>query len=433
MSTRRGSAEEHEGPSDHHQQQEEEEYWPAYDPSESAAANQAEDNDDGDGEGEDDDGGEQQETQTSDTELSAAATASISNSKLSAAEERKRWPAYFGDMKTVWDKKKSPVWLTPKIVTALARFKQTFDRYNSDVHLMIRCEFQTSTEELYTRLNMDKIQPEFRQMFVQHFLGVEEGGEDEDDEDDANNRRCSKKRRKKGLQFPPAYPLWAICKILQQSNHSPNNPSRWFAAFTKPAVRDITLIIVGKDPYPSPHVADGFCFSAYPTNKGPGSLYTLRRCLENFNRQPFTYNNINRWTSQGAFMINTVLTCQHNHPGSHSMKGCCNSGGKLSPELASITPPLYELVVLKAMKRVLQLTDRKLVIVTFGADAKKCIAPLAKAYGKYHTFLDFIHPSPLAAGSFTELKNHPLCKVDVFGDINRALEANGSPPITWCA
>lgn len=93
-----------------------------------------------------------------------------------------------------------------------------------------------------------------------------------------------------------------------------------FRAFEECPYKDLSIVIVGQDPYPGLEIADGIAFSCSKTMQLQPSL---RYILDEINRSVYrghgesTNVNLVRWSNQGILMLNTALTTEVNNIGQH--------------------------------------------------------------------------------------------------------------------
>jgi uracil-DNA glycosylase len=90
-----------------------------------------------------------------------------------------------------------------------------------------------------------------------------------------------------------------------------------FRAFEECPWKDLKVVMIGQDPYPTLGVADGISFSCSKTMKEQPSLRYMFNALQarypDYERNP----DLKRWSNQGILMLNTALTCQVGHIGAH--------------------------------------------------------------------------------------------------------------------
>jgi len=172
-------------------------------------------------------------------------------------------------------------------------------------------------------------------------------------------------------------------------------------AFEVP-IESVKVLIVGQDPYPTPGHAVGLAFAANQSG-GP-----LPRSLLNIMKELHTdlaasvscTGDIERWASQGVFLLNRHLTTQVGAAGSHSKLGW-----------AAFTN--------QAITALAESKGEQLVAILWGKQAQELEPLLARA-----AVLRSAHPSPLSAqrGFFGSKP---------FSAANRELIASGHSPIDW--
>lgn len=165
---------------------------------------------------------------------------------------------------------------------------------------------------------------------------------------------------------------------------------------------DVSVVILGQDPYHEPGQAHGFAFSVKPGVPAPPSLQNIFSELHD-DLGCFVPNNgyLMPWAKQGVLMLNTVLTVRRGQANSHRGQGW-----------EILTDRIIELLGSR---------DEPMVFLLWGAPAGKK-AELIK--NKAHLILRTVHPSPLSAyrGFFG-------CRH--FSKANAFLAANGRKPIDW--
>lgn len=88
-----------------------------------------------------------------------------------------------------------------------------------------------------------------------------------------------------------------------------------FRAFKVTDLKDISVVILGQDPYPGKNVADGLAFSTYEYNKTPASLLNINKELNleyGFHRK--LINDLTYLAKQGVFLFNTYLISLEGKP-----------------------------------------------------------------------------------------------------------------------
>ena len=98
--------------------------------------------------------------------------------------------------------------------------------------------------------------------------------------------------------------------------------SKIFAALNHCSFKDIKVVIIGQDPYPTPNVANGLSFSVNGTNRLPASLKNIfTEVGENFDALPPINGDLTEWAKQGVLLLNSILTVRAHEPGAHQSKG----------------------------------------------------------------------------------------------------------------
>lgn len=171
-------------------------------------------------------------------------------------------------------------------------------------------------------------------------------------------------------------------------------------AFQRP-LREVRVLIVGQDPYPTPGHAIGLAFAANREVRPlPRSLANIYRELrDDLGIAPAQHADLSRWSEQGVLLLNRVLTVRPGDSGSHRGRG-------------------WERFTETAI-RALVGRGGPLVAILWGRDAQQ-LAPLLDGVPQIAS----VHPSPLSA-SRGFFGSRP------FSRANAALEAQGAAPIDW--
>ena len=179
-----------------------------------------------------------------------------------------------------------------------------------------------------------------------------------------------------------------------------------FNAFSKTPWDKVKVVIIGQDPYPNPGDAMGLSFSVPKTQRIPGSLNNIYKCLEKDKKLKFIkpkHGDLSSWAEQGVFLINATLTVECKKANSHQK----NSGW------AKFTDFVIKQISLQ---------KKNIVFLLWGnfAIAKSSLIDKNK-----NLIIKNIHPSPLAQskGDFS--------KSEQFSQTNEYLEKNGLEPINW--
>lgn len=171
-------------------------------------------------------------------------------------------------------------------------------------------------------------------------------------------------------------------------------------AFNQP-FRDVRVLIVGQDPYPTPGHAVGLSFSVAPdvspVPRSLGNIFTEYSADLGF---PTPANgDLTPWAERGVLLLNRVLTVRSGQAASHRGKG-------------------WEAVTEQAI-RALVARPEKLVAILWGRDAGTLKPMLGDV-----PVIESAHPSPLSArrGFFG---SRP------FSRANRLLDEFGEEPVDW--
>jgi len=177
--------------------------------------------------------------------------------------------------------------------------------------------------------------------------------------------------------------------------------SKIFNAFNSTPFNQVKTVILGQDPYHGAGQAMGLSFSVPRGIRIPPSL---RNIYKELNRSTDfkipDHGDLSPWTTEGVFLLNTILTVEAGKPGSHATIG-------------------WEIFT----DRVIEiLSDQKdgLVFLLWGNHArskKNLINP------EKHFILESRHPSPLAGKGFYG-NNH-------FADSNEYLRKSGKKAVNW--
>ncbi|MEY4270462.1 MAG: hypothetical protein RLZZ58_1678 [Pseudomonadota bacterium] len=182
----------------------------------------------------------------------------------------------------------------------------------------------------------------------------------------------------------------------------PPAPDR-FCALERTPLDAVRVVILGQDPYHGPGQAHGLSFSVPPGVRPPPSLANIFRELRSdVGAAPPGHGCLLSWAQQGVLLLNTVLTVEAGHAGSHQKRGW-----------EPFTDAVINAVVARAAPTVFMLWGRP-------AQQKAALA----AHAPQHLILPAVHPSPLSAhrGWFGA---RPFSRANIF------LAAAGRPPIDW--
>ena len=95
-----------------------------------------------------------------------------------------------------------------------------------------------------------------------------------------------------------------------------------FNAFNSTPFDKVRVVILGQDPYHGENQAHGLCFSVQHGVKPPPSLVNIYKELKSdVNFEIPTHGNLQKWTTQGVFLLNAILSVEANQPASHQKSG----------------------------------------------------------------------------------------------------------------
>ncbi|MBS0170214.1 MAG: uracil-DNA glycosylase [Nitrospira sp.] len=174
-----------------------------------------------------------------------------------------------------------------------------------------------------------------------------------------------------------------------------------FRAFELTPYHSVKVLLLGQDPYHTPGMAHGLCFSVQPHVRSlPPSLRNIFRELHHDVgcRIP-DHGCLEHWARQGILMLNAALTVRTHSPNSHRQPW------------QFFTDSVIRLVNAKT---------NRVVFVLWGGEAKK---KQALVTNPRHVVISCAHPSPLSAKKFFGSRS--------FSRINQALREVGESPIDW--
>lgn len=207
----------------------------------------------------------------------------------------------------------------------------------------------------------------------------------------------------KEIMRPCQSALMKLSHTLDGKAFLPSRDSIW-TALDLP-MDQIRVVILGQDPYPTPGNAHGLAFSVLPdVSPVPPSLKNIYKELST-DIPGFvapTHGYLRKWTQQGIFLLNTVLTVEPGQPQSHTKMG-------------------WEVITDHILMEIAKHTQHT-IFVLWGksAQAKK---KMLETFPDHHLF-ESAHPSPLSA-------HRGFFGSKPFSTINRWLEEDGRHPIDW--
>ncbi len=175
-----------------------------------------------------------------------------------------------------------------------------------------------------------------------------------------------------------------------------------FNALHYTAYKDVTVVILGQDPYHGANQAHGLSFSVKPGIQPPPSLLNIYKELQD-DIGCFIPNNgyLKKWAEQGVLLLNNVLTVAEGQPNSHKTIGWQIFTDKVIQILNEKTEPV--------------------IFILWGSNAQSKASLITNT--KHH-IIKSVHPSPLSA-------HRGFFKSKPFSKTNSLLTALGKTPIDW--
>ncbi len=96
-----------------------------------------------------------------------------------------------------------------------------------------------------------------------------------------------------------------------------------FNAYNSTPFDRVKVVILGQDPYHGANQAHGLCFSVQHGIKPPPSLVNIYKEIKNCYPDFVIpgHGCLQKWTTQGVFLLNAILTVEANQPASHQKRG----------------------------------------------------------------------------------------------------------------
>lgn len=178
-----------------------------------------------------------------------------------------------------------------------------------------------------------------------------------------------------------------------------------FNAFSQTPFDQVSVVVLGQDPYHQPGQAMGLSFSVPDGVAIPPSLKNIHKEIASDVGGGFAAaqqtGNLTHWATQGVLLLNTTLTVAHASPTSHHGRG-------------------WEIFT-DAVITTINDKHAHVVFLLWGAHAGKKADLIDETK---HLILTAAHPSPLSAHrGFFGCKHFSQC--------NEYLEAHGQVTINW--
>jgi uracil-DNA glycosylase len=179
-------------------------------------------------------------------------------------------------------------------------------------------------------------------------------------------------------------------------------PKNIFRAYSLTDYSDVRVVILGQDPYHGPGQANGMAFSVWDDVKTPPSLKNMyKEIASDIGTPPPATGNLDCWSRQGVFLLNTVLTVRQAQANSHKGKGWERFTARTIQALSERQEPM--------------------VFMLWGRNARDHRSEIDESR---HLILEAPHPSPLSAYAGFFGCRH-------FSKANQFLQQHGQPVIQW--
>jgi uracil-DNA glycosylase len=166
--------------------------------------------------------------------------------------------------------------------------------------------------------------------------------------------------------------------------------------------QDVSVVIIGQDPYHGPNQAHGLSFSVQPGIKPPPSLQNIFKELHSdLGIDIPKHGCLEKWAKQGVLLLNAALTVEANKPQSHADIGWHQFTDSLITKLND--------------------HPQGIVFLLWGSYAHKKARLITSPA---HHLLKTTHPSPLSSYRGFLGSKH-------FSKTNQLLKDMGRPPIDW--
>lgn len=182
-----------------------------------------------------------------------------------------------------------------------------------------------------------------------------------------------------------------------------------FQAFREVAPGDVSVIILGQDPYHSPGKARGVAFGYHPDYAGSVNSSMMNIVVE-LSREfpdrelapPREWYTLRHLTDQGVLLLNTRLTVEHEKPMSHAGEG-------------------WEELIAEALQKIY--ARYQPVMLCWGSEAQKMANRVPNIFRR----VDTSHPCRYSANRGKQ----PFLGSDCFLAVNGQLVEGGDEPINW--
>lgn len=175
-----------------------------------------------------------------------------------------------------------------------------------------------------------------------------------------------------------------------------------FNAYNSTPFNQVKVVIIGQDPYHGDNQAHGLCFSVQDKITPPPSLANIYKELSaDIGISIHKHGNLQKWTQQGVFLLNSILTVEAHKPASHRKIG-------------------WEMFTNETIK-ILSERKHNLVFLLWGkyAQEKSLLIDTSK-----HLILKSTHPSPFSA-------HYGFLGCRHFSKTNKYLESKEISIVDW--
>lgn len=179
-------------------------------------------------------------------------------------------------------------------------------------------------------------------------------------------------------------------------------PEDVYTALAHTPYEDVSVLLLGQDPYHDVGQAHGLCFSVRPGVRPPPSLVNMFKELrDDVGVSTPRTGDLTPWADQGVLLLNAVLTVRAHQPNSHKDRG-------------------WEKFTDAVIRKVSEKAE-PVVFVLWGGYAQKKERLIDAGR---HTVIKGAHPSPLSASNGF-FGSRP------FSRVNEALRAAGKRKVDW--
>lgn len=182
-------------------------------------------------------------------------------------------------------------------------------------------------------------------------------------------------------------------------------PAQPLRALELTPLSEVSVVILGQDPYHGPGQAEGLAFSVPDGVKLPPSLRNIfQELVRDLGGELPVSGSLQGWASQGVLLLNTSLTVERGAPASHARQGWETLTDALIAACSAHESPK--------------------VFLLWGAHAQSKAGLID---GRRHLVLQANHPSPLSA----RRPPVPFIGCGHFGQALRWLEKNSRKNLYW--